>query len=169
MRVSLRYNKRHLGLDVRQEGELFRVTDDTSDKTVRTVFLDETALLIEVDGKVHRVDVVRNGTSFHVAVGADTFTFVEERASSTDPQLSSVAAPEIVAPMPGKVVRVFVKPGDQVASGDTLFILEAMKMENRLTADASGVVTSVTVGAGDLVAGGQVLAVLSYVADDEAS
>jgi len=43
--------------------------------------------------------------------------------------VANVAAPEIVAPMPGKVLQVAVQAGAQVAAGDTLLILEAMKME----------------------------------------
>jgi len=50
---------------------------------------------------------------------------------------------EIVAPMPGKVVRVLVAPGDGVEAGDTLVVVEAMKMENELVAPIDGVVVQV--------------------------
>jgi pyruvate carboxylase subunit B len=56
-----------------------------------------------------------------------------------------LAAPEIVSPMPGKVTQVLVKEGDKVAAGDGLLILEAMKMENRLTAEAPAIVRKVHV------------------------
>ena len=76
--------------------------------------------------------------------------------------VAALAPPEIVAPMPGKVVQVLVKPGDQVESGDGLLILEAMKMENRLVAEAVATVAEVRVSEGDMVEGGQVLIVLRY-------
>jgi biotin carboxyl carrier protein len=69
--------------------------------------------------------------------------------------------------MPGKVLQVFVRPGDVIASGDPLLILEAMKMENRLTADAAATVQEVRVAPGAMVDGGQVLVVLDYQAAEQ--
>jgi pyruvate carboxylase subunit B len=61
------------------------------------------------------------------------------------------------APMPGLVVRVQVKPGDMVAAGAGLVVLEAMKMENELKASEPARVKSVRVAAGQAVEKGQVL------------
>jgi biotin carboxyl carrier protein len=57
----------------------------------------------------------------------------------------------VVAPMPGKIVEVKVKPGDAVKKDQTLAIIEAMKMQNELNAPLSGVVQEVAVQAGDAV------------------
>lgn len=62
-----------------------------------------------------------------------------------------------VAPMPGKVVQVAVKPGDRVRKGAALIVLEAMKMEQTLAAGADGVVAAVNVKEGDQVDGGAIL------------
>ena len=59
--------------------------------------------------------------------------------------------------MPGLVVRVQIEPGEKVAAGDPLVVLEAMKMENELKAGAPGVVKSVRVAPGEAVEKGQVL------------
>jgi biotin carboxyl carrier protein len=67
------------------------------------------------------------------------------------------AAGVLKAPMPGLVVRVQVQPGEKVAAGDSLVVLEAMKMENELKAGAPGVVKSVRVAPGEAVEKGQVL------------
>jgi biotin carboxyl carrier protein len=61
------------------------------------------------------------------------------------------------APMPGMVVRIQVEPGQSVASGAGVVVLEAMKMENELKAAGPGVVRSVLVGPGEAVEKGQVL------------
>jgi biotin carboxyl carrier protein len=61
------------------------------------------------------------------------------------------------APMPGLVVRIQAKPGDNVAAGSGLVVLEAMKMENELKAAAAGVVKSIRVAPGEAVEKGQVL------------
>jgi biotin carboxyl carrier protein len=67
------------------------------------------------------------------------------------------AAGVLKAPMPGLVVRVQVQPGAQVAAGEPLVVLEAMKMENELKAGAPGTVKSVRVAPGEAVEKGQVL------------
>jgi len=64
------------------------------------------------------------------------------------------------APMPGKIVDIFVEPGDRVDAGDVVLILEAMKMENELRAPKKATVKSVLVKKADPVAGGQLLVVL---------
>ena len=61
------------------------------------------------------------------------------------------------APMPGLVVRVEVEPGSRVQAGQGVVIIEAMKMENELKAEAAGVVKRVLVGAGEAVEKGTVL------------
>lgn len=57
----------------------------------------------------------------------------------------------VKAPMPGLVVEVRVRPGDRVAAGDSVVVMEAMKMRNELSAGVAGTVTSVTVATGDKV------------------
>jgi 3-methylcrotonyl-CoA carboxylase alpha subunit len=67
----------------------------------------------------------------------------------------------VVAPMPGRVVRVEVAPGDTVQAGQGLAVVEAMKMENEVTSPAAGVVSAVRAAAGDVVESGAVLVVVS--------
>jgi acetyl/propionyl-CoA carboxylase alpha subunit len=68
------------------------------------------------------------------------------------------AGDDIAAPMPGRVLEVRAAPGDALAAGDTVLVLEAMKMEHALAAPRAGVLADVLVGAGDQVALGMVLA-----------
>ncbi len=64
---------------------------------------------------------------------------------------------QVGAPMPGLLARVYVSPGDEVAAGDKLFILEAMKMETTIYAERAGKVAEVLVEAGTQVEGGDLL------------
>jgi len=73
---------------------------------------------------------------------------------------SEVAAGSLVAPMPGTVVRVAAVPGDAVAAGQVLVVLEAMKMEHSVRSPHDGTVAEVRVSAGQAVDSGTVLAVL---------
>lgn len=66
----------------------------------------------------------------------------------------------VTAPMPGRVVRVLVRPGDEVTAHQGLVVIEAMKMQNELKAPKAGKVIDLRVGAGGTVAAGDVLAVV---------
>jgi biotin carboxyl carrier protein len=67
---------------------------------------------------------------------------------------------EVVAPMPGRVVRILVAPGDQVAARQAVIVVEAMKMENELRSPKAGRVKHVAVTPGTSVDGGRVLIVI---------
>ena len=67
----------------------------------------------------------------------------------------------VAAPMPGRVVRVLVEPGDRVAAGQGLAVVEAMKMENEVASPAGGVVSDVRAAPGDSVEAGGVLVTLT--------
>jgi propionyl-CoA carboxylase alpha chain len=67
----------------------------------------------------------------------------------------------LIAPMPGNVLACYVKQGDQVEQGQLLLILEAMKMEHRITAPDAGVISEIRIEQGDQVSNGELLIVLS--------
>ncbi len=72
-------------------------------------------------------------------------------------------AQEIVQfPITGKIVSVNVKVGDKVAEGDTLCILDSMKMENPILAPVSGKVTKIELSAGQVVKTGELVAIIEY-------
>ncbi len=162
MRVTLRRAHEHLAVEVEHDGGQYRVRLDGREYAAQVQQLDDTTLLLTVDGQQYCVDVARSGRERFVAVAGEVYHFIPESGVSAAHGVAVVASPEIVAPMPGRVLQVLVQPGDQVAAGDGLLLLEAMKMENRLVAEAGGRVNEVRVAAGDMVEGGQVLVVLSY-------
>ncbi len=84
-------------------------------------------------------------------------------AQQKEPAVNAGAASGLTvkAPMPGSVLEVKVKEGDVVEDGAVLIVLEAMKMENELTAAQAGTVTSVLVKKGDTVNSGDPLIILS--------
>ena len=73
---------------------------------------------------------------------------------------SSSGGVDIVSPMPGKVFKLVAQPGEQVAEGQVVMILEAMKMENEIVAPQAGTVDTILVKEGDLVETDTVLATL---------
>ena len=86
-----------------------------------------------------------------------------KEAKAEAPAAAPAAAVEgtpLTAPMPGMIVRYEKKEGDSVNEGETIVILEAMKMENALPSPASGTIKSLSFSSGDSVAKGDVLAVI---------
>jgi biotin carboxyl carrier protein len=75
-------------------------------------------------------------------------------------EATSTGEQRVVAPMPGRVVRVLVKPGDEVAARQGLVVVEAMKMENELTTARAGRVRDVGVAEGQSVQAGQLLVII---------
>lgn len=121
----------------------------------------------EVDGSLAKVNV--NGIDFDVelkqpiSVGKQMKKVKLEKpvaapVTAAAPGAAPVPAPveagsgaKVLAPLPGTVTEVCVKVGDAVAMGDTVVVLEAMKMQNNIEAENSGTVTSVLVSKGDTV------------------
>ncbi len=106
--------------------------------------------------KKYKVNV--NGTSYEIEIELMS----ETESSQAVAQAPKAAAPagegeKISAPMPGTILDVKVKVGDQVKKGQVLMILEAMKMENEIMAGADGVVTSVAVSKAASVQTGDML------------
>jgi biotin carboxyl carrier protein len=116
-----------------------------------------------------------NGKSFEVELTGQKKKISTHRTPVTPPKAAASApaaspAPEskpkstaagagnkVYAPLPGTIIDVKVNVGDTVKTGDTVVILEAMKMQNNIEADSDGKITSVLISKGDTVMEGAVL------------
>ena len=78
-------------------------------------------------------------------------------AANTSSAPTAAAGKPVVAPLPGTINEIKVKVGDKVNAGDTVVILEAMKMQNNIEAETSGTITSINVNKGDAVMEGDTL------------
>ena len=111
----------------------------------------------EVDGRLYRVKLwVPAGETSSQGPGASRQSPRRQRDSAP----AATGTGTITVPMQGTIVRVLVAPGDSVAVGQTICVLEAMKMENAITADKDGTVTEIRVAEGDSVGGGDVVAII---------
>lgn len=81
----------------------------------------------------------------------------EEKAPAIKPKAAPGSGTKVLAPLPGTITEVKVVVGDTVKKGDTVIVLEAMKMQNNIEADNDGKITSVLVTRGDTVMEGAVL------------
>jgi biotin carboxyl carrier protein len=73
-----------------------------------------------------------------------------------------MALEKIEAPLPGKILRVTIKPGDKISELDEVCVIEAMKMENPIFSTVAGTAKEVLVSVGKVVKVGEVLAIVEY-------
>ncbi|HEX8649231.1 MAG TPA: biotin/lipoyl-containing protein [Pyrinomonadaceae bacterium] len=124
--------------------------------------------LLIVDERVYECRVDRGGAArapFSVQVSGQVYAVSladPKRLSATEATGTSAAegSVEIIAPMPGKLVRVLVAAGAQVEAGDGLVVVEAMKMQNELKSPKAGTVTKIHAEVGATVNAGDVLIVV---------
>jgi len=117
-----------------------------------SIFVSGKKIIADTHAHVMRLSsgdiaVMENGETWQLSL-YDPFAAAEAKGESTD---------RITAPMPGKIVQMFVRPGETVTRGQPLAILEAMKMEHTLSAPADALVATVDVAQGDQVKEGAVI------------
>ncbi|KPF80542.1 methylcrotonoyl-CoA carboxylase [alpha proteobacterium AAP81b] len=136
-------------------GGRFRVAGLEGIGEVGAVRAGTTGLRVDIGGRNHLGHVVDGDAAIDVRLAGQSY-----RLGVRAPRADAAAGPgagRIIAPMPGRVLSVDVAAGQAVATGDRLLVLEAMKMEHRLTARAGGTVSAVHIAAGDQVADGMLL------------
>jgi biotin carboxyl carrier protein len=159
--------ERRLTVTLRQDDDtLFARIDDGEERPVELAQVSG-ALFALADGPARHELLARNeGNTVDIVLDGDNLQ--AEVVDALRARLSQVAGAgaaaharrELKAPMPGLVVRVACQPGDAVAPGQPLVVLQAMKMENELSLPTGGTVASVAVGDGQTVDQGQVLLVV---------
>ncbi|MFI6814948.1 biotin carboxylase N-terminal domain-containing protein [Nonomuraea sp. NPDC050328] len=144
---------------VTAEGEELEVVHHPLPPEVTVISATPERVVLERDRLRLGFDVARYGDLVHVdsPLGALRLT---ELPRLPEPVVH-LAPGSLLAPMPGTVLRVEVHPGDRVGAGQAVVVLEAMKMEHRITAPAAGLVAEVAVEKGRHVQAGTVLAIIT--------
>ncbi|MBX3159340.1 MAG: hypothetical protein KF773_25445 [Deltaproteobacteria bacterium] len=140
----------------------FRITLDGKERDVDARPIRPGTWSILLDGASFVVDLDPRRGGIAASVGAsEAMLTVEDalhrRLASAAGTRSSARGETLRAPIAGKVVKVAVAPGDQVAPGTAVVVLEAMKMENEIVAERGGTVAAVHKTAGQAVETGDVL------------
>ncbi len=137
---------------------------DLSDVVGKVTGLDQEADL--ADPRV-RKDVVLevNGKRFEVAAWVPEVAGVAATAApkprrSTSSGAGAAGSGQVAAPMQGTIVKVLVEIGQEIAEGEAVVVLEAMKMENNINADKTGSVVDIKVNPGDTVGAGDIVAII---------
>lgn len=114
---------------------------------------------ITVNGNVYDVTVEEGASTG--AVSAPAAPKAAPKAAAAPAATGTAGSVKINAPMPGKIVDVKVKVGDAVKKGQTVLVLEAMKMENDIVAPEDGTVASINAAVGSAVEAGETIATLN--------
>lgn len=112
---------------------------------------------VELNGKKYTVEVERAESVAVPHIAAPKPAVAAPVAAPAAAPKAAAGANSVTAPLPGSVTVVNVKAGDAVKAGQTLIIIEAMKMENEVLAPADGTVTAVHVSGGQAVQQGDAL------------
>jgi biotin carboxyl carrier protein len=140
----------------------FRLGDDPA-RTANVLMPEPGVYSVLLDGRIYDARVEETADGLVVVI--DGYRFEIEvrdprRWSRKGAARGADGVQMVLAPMPGKVVRVLVAPGDEVAAGQGLLVVEAMKMQNEMKAARAGKILSVTVKEGATVTAGEVLATI---------
>lgn len=117
---------------------------------------------------LHRAHYWLDPTQLHLWLDAGHFNFLSDDPRNREYSSSAIRG-GLTTPLPGVVVAVSVKPGQKVAAGDVLMVVEAMKMEHTITAPYAGVVQAIHCAAGDRVPEGKALLELTEISERNAA
>jgi acetyl/propionyl-CoA carboxylase alpha subunit len=152
-------------VDVTQSSGGYRVTLDDQVWEVDARLTAQGIFSLVIDGVSHVADVADDAGRCVVEIGGETYSIqVEEQTRyiirTRGGAAGSGTGQTMKAPLPGRITHVAVQAGDTVAPGQTLLVIEAMKMENELKASAPGTVREVRVAVSQAVNAGDVLVVI---------
>lgn len=155
--TKLRGQKEHAPIDVEPLGDRrFAVTFNGKRHEIDALTLDHGAVSMIVDGESYGMEFEEVGDEVHVLargqiVRIDVADERRLRMRAASAAFSVEGKQIITAPMPGKLVKVLVKVGDEVKEGQGLVVVEAMKMENELKSPKAGKVTELFAQEGSAV------------------
>jgi biotin carboxyl carrier protein len=163
MKYEAEIDGRTANIELEQHnGHVFATVDDRK-YDAEVIRPEEGAYLIFVGDRVYEARVWFEGaTSLRIKLRDRLFaaSIIDRKRKRAATDHSQEGQQHLIAPMPGKIVRVLLAPGDTVAAGQGVVVVEAMKMQNEIKSPKAGRVTEVRVTEGSTVNANQVLAVV---------
>lgn len=161
MKVRYEFRGEAYSLDEQRDAEQVRVEYEDETVSAQLVRIDLPELVLVLEGKLVVARIALDGVNRWIHVNGQTFVLKRLDGNLTGtishPAAGGIGAGLLVAPMPGQVRGVLAKQGDTVHEGQPLILLEAMKMEIRVTAPRTGQLKQLSVHVGESVEREQVL------------
>ncbi|HWC76886.1 MAG TPA: biotin/lipoyl-containing protein [Blastocatellia bacterium] len=163
MKYEVNIEGRTVAVELEERDGHFSASIDGRALSTRVVRPEEGVYLIFVGDQVYETRVSGDGrNSLRVGMRGREFsaTIVDRKHRKQPVEHHVEGQQQLSSPMPGKVVRVLVSAGDEVAAGQGVVVVEAMKMQNEIKSPRRGRVIEILVGEGHTVNASQVLAVV---------
>lgn len=157
MKSLFEYNSQTIPLELMSMGRSYRATIGEHAMDVEMIQAKDGKLDLLIDGKRVSAYVSSDNTKRWVTINGHTLVLTKSSGGRRGSHAGHHTAGELTAPMPGQVRTVNVSEGDAVTKGQTLLVLEAMKMEIRIHAPRDGVVKKSFVKQGQTVEREQIL------------
>jgi len=164
MKTTLHSRGSALAVEYGQRGDGYTVTVGEETFHAHILAAQDGAFTVQVNGQLLHAHIASDGLRTFVAIDGRVYEFVrgEKKIAQSRQREAGRLNPEIRSPMPGKILEVRVSEGVTVEAGQVLVVLEAMKMENALTAEGPARVRKLHVSSGELVDLGQLLVELEF-------
>jgi biotin carboxyl carrier protein len=157
MKLTFEHNSQSFPIDLTPAGKSYRATIGEKSVDVEILQAEDGKLDLLIDGRRVTAYVSSDNARRWVTVGGQTLVLIKSSGAKSRGHGHHHAAGELTAPMPGQVRAVNVSEGDAVTRGQTLLLLEAMKMEIRVQSPQDGVVKKLLVKQGQTVDREQIL------------
>ena len=151
-------NKR-FKVDIQKKNDIYEIKINDEIIIIQPIHCQTNLLTFKKDESYQKVFFAKDNSTQYIVVDGHQYRIEdlyrsEQQAISKD-HLLVESESEVCAPMPGKILKIFVKVGEKIELKQNLVIVEAMKMENNITSSMKGIVKKINFKEGDLVDTGQ--------------
>lgn len=151
MQYQLSYRNKQHDIDVREEKNEFIVTIGQDVFRFEDCSAEGHQIRYRFKGRVRRMYFARDNDKYYLAVDGEYYMLEKAKASTQGHADTATEKNSVTSSMPGLLVKMPVKVGETIKAGDTLAIVEAMKMQNELHAPRDGVIKKVNFKEGEQV------------------
>lgn len=127
----------------------YKFTVNGNEYEVEIIDFEEDVAILEINGTPYKVEIEKKVKQSKTPTLVRKEVPVQRKDSKIKKTVSTLKP--IKAPLPGNILNILVKEGDQIKKGDKILVYEAMKMENMLVAESEGTVKNIKVAVGDAV------------------
>ena len=164
MKYEVEIGNRTLQIELEQAAGRVKAVVDGTVYEAMLMMPEQNVYTLLIGDRVYELIVERNNPEgeFTVRFAGETLQarVIDRKHQRRGTKASLTGVQSIFAPMPGRVIKVLKSPGDSINAGESLLIVEAMKMQNEIGAPKTGTVVEIKVQPGQTVTAGEVLAVV---------
>jgi len=165
MKFIVLFQDKKIPVEITKNNGDYCLTLNGKTLSVNAIRPDRQTLSLLVNGKSYEVGLEKKGSSYSIYFFNDTvqlelFEARKFKAKEVTRKFTQTGPLKVVSPMPGKIIKIAVTENAPVTEGDSLIIMEAMKMQNELKAPRTGIVKRIHVKEGEPVLPFQTLVIL---------